>query len=1138
MKTLRLFIWACMLGSAGFVLNPACHAATNSWTGATGDWFDTNKWSLLACPANGDDVYITNANARVIVSNATAQLSTLTLSRTLVFTNWDSIVNATNITIVAGGTATVANAFTDTQVSNNVYFSCSNFTLAWGGVIDVNLKGYAAITGGQARAAGYGPTPGQIRAGAGHGGSGGVWSGSGPGGQCDATNAPVQPGSSGAMENSSVPTGAGNSGAGGGAVRIAASGAVTVHGTIGANAGNASGYSGNSGGAGGSVWITCSTLSSTSGLISANGGAHAGAGGGGGGGRIAIICSPSEQSALAKPNLQLSANYGSGSGPGGLGSLYVSDNQLLPELGTALNGEVFNVFSWSPDRLTLSNSWVRFMEDGFRLTITNDLILTNSSAARLELTNATVEVRGNVGVYGGRLYLWGGATNFVSIVSSNNLLMTNGAAVYIYSGTTNAANTNLGGRINVAGSFTIATNCTLFPYSHPTNGGSVFITVSNLSVYGRIDADAKGFAGRIGAAGLGDGAGGINRGGGGGYGGRGGNTSGGSTYGDSNAPVQCGSSGGAENSTINAANIGGAGGGLIWVQADNTILIDGTLSASGGVSGGWSGCGGGAGGGIYLRAKTIAGSGWLLANGSPSGSSNAGGGGGGRIALVYSSSVSYNGVLSAAGAIGNPNPGNNGATGTVVQLLAGSAYLFTVHGSPVEPAGSCTYGVTAIAGGTITTNAVITPAGEANNQRWVCIGYTLTNTTGLVDSGSSTQVVFTMTTNLFLTWLWTNQYYLTATANTNGGLTTPVAGWYTNGTVVSAGAVASNGFYFLQWSGNGVPAGHHGDSPLSVTMDRARDIQANFASDTPTNREWTGSGYWFNPGNWSPPGIPGPSDLIAIRSGTNVIGDPVSVQSLIVSNNAALVFSNWQAKLTTTDSVLIRSNATVGLAAAFTDSQMSNRIWIACADLTLDSGATVSANEKGYAAVSGTGTRPSGYGPGAGGLRGGAGHGGAGGNTTGGGVYDVSNAPALPGSSGGPEKLDPGVIGLSGAGGGAIRVDASGTLTLNGAVTANGGAGTGWGGNSGGSGGSIYLTCGRLKGSGVSLSAAGGKESGNGSSGGGGGGGRIAVIMYGNQTSGTVVTNVAGGYGGMGSGGTGTVVWQTLAPPGSSFLFR
>ena len=115
------------------------------------------------------------------------------------------------------------------------------------------------------------------------------------------------------------------------------------------------------------------------------------------------------------------------------------------------------------------------------------------------------------------------------------------------------------------------------------------------------------------------------------------------------------------------------------------------------------------------------------------------------------------------------------------------------------------------------------------------------------------------------------------------------------------------------------------------------------------------------------------------------------------------------------------------------------------------------------------------------------------------------------GGGGGTAGNSPG-----GAGGGAIRLITSGTLTVNGTVTANGANGTpNYGG--GGSGGSIYLTAGTFAGSG-SITANGG----NGTFSGGGGGGRVAVYYSSSNTfSGTDTATV----GSAGSGGTnGTVI--------------
>ena len=97
---------------------------------------------------------------------------------------------------------------------------------------------------------------------------------------------------------------------------------------------------------------------------------------------------------------------------------------------------------------------------------------------------------------------------------------------------------------------------------------------------------------------------------------------------------------------------------------------------------------------------------------------------------------------------------------------------------------------------------------------------------------------------------------------------------------------------------------------------------------------------------------------------------------------------------------------------------------------------------------------------------------------------------------------------IGGAGGGAIGLTVTGTLQVDGRISASGLAGSGRS-TGGGSGGSIYLRVGTLTGSGV-ISANGG--AGN-SWGGGGGGGRIAVVYGANRFSGLMSAYGGGGYG-------------------------
>ena len=149
----------------------------------------------------------------------------------------------------------------------------------------------------------------------------------------------------------------------------------------------------------------------------------------------------------------------------------------------------------------------------------------------------------------------------------------------------------------------------------------------------------------------------------------------------------------------------------------------------------------------------------------------------------------------------------------------------------------------------------------------------------------------------------------------------------------------------------------------------------------------------------------------------------------------------------------------------------------------------------------------------------GGGHGGRGGNSfgnyaTGGTTYDYAMEPNQSGSGGGGFSISsPG-----GAGGGVIRLIVTGTLEVEGIVSANGGSGSGFGG--GGSGGSIWLAVGTLSGAG-SITANGGN--GADTLGGGGGGGMIYISCNNNSFSGTLT---AYGGGGANWGGAGPTVIQ------------
>jgi len=176
-------------------------------------------------------------------------------------------------------------------------------------------------------------------------------------------------------------------------------------------------------------------------------------------------------------------------------------------------------------------------------------------------------------------------------------------------------------------------------------------------------------------------------------------------------------------------------------------------------------------------------------------------------------------------------------------------------------------------------------------------------------------------------------------------------------------------------------------------------------------------------------------------------------------------------------------------------------------NLTIMSGATISANEEGFTGGSGdccTGNGPGGGGKSSLGKGGGGGYGGHGGS--GGGIggksYGSVTAPTDIGSGGGGGWSSAN----GGDGGGAIFLNITDTLNIIGNITANGETGDedSLAGAGGGSGGSIYMRTATITGTG-NIIANGGEGGDDGSSdGGGGAGGRIAIYHTTNTYTGNI----------------------------------
>ena len=219
-------------------------------------------------------------------------------------------------------------------------------------------------------------------------------------------------------------------------------------------------------------------------------------------------------------------------------------------------------------------------------------------------------------------------------------------------------------------------------------------------------------------------------------------------------------------------------------------------------------------------------------------------------------------------------------------------------------------------------------------------------------------------------------------------------------------------------------------------------------------------------------------------------------------------------------SLLIRSNG--WLTSVQGQSQSPVTLTIVCSNAVIMEGGGINGDGKGFAGGSGTGAGHSISLP-AGVSGGGGAYGGYGGPSSlgaAGGAYYGSLQQPFDFGSGGGAGAGSAPYSLGGSGGGAIRLTVTGTLTLNGRITANGGNGFGQG-SGGGSGGSVWLTLGSFSGAGL-VAANGGP--GEPPFGGGGGGGRIAIYYSGpNAFSGILSTH--GGTGGN-NGSAGTIYSQ------------
>ncbi|MDD5482365.1 MAG: hypothetical protein PHP98_01745 [Kiritimatiellae bacterium] len=148
----------------------------------------------------------------------------------------------------------------------------------------------------------------------------------------------------------------------------------------------------------------------------------------------------------------------------------------------------------------------------------------------------------------------------------------------------------------------------------------------------------------------------------------------------------------------------------------------------------------------------------------------------------------------------------------------------SVHGSCMPSVGTHEYSC----GSTVVCYIAESPLIQGNTQYvstgWIGAG-------SIPVSGTNLEVTAILQTNSAINWLWTTNYWLGLNAFEHGQVA-GTSGWYRAGMVVNVGAMADEYWRFAGWSGDASGLDTNAN-PLSVLMDRGRNLRANFETTLP-----------------------------------------------------------------------------------------------------------------------------------------------------------------------------------------------------------------------------------------------------------------------------------------------------------------
>lgn len=306
------------------------------------------------------------------------------------------------------------------------------------------------------------------------------------------------------------------------------------------------------------------------------------------------------------------------------------------------------------------------------------------------------------------------------------------------------------------------------------------------------------------------------------------------------------------------------------------------------------------------------------------------------------------------------------------------------------------------------------------------------------------------------------------------------------GVTVAVKAMADEGYVFQGWSGN--VEGEDltlAETTLTVKGAVFAVFRKTDGSDPRTYSLVGTTGDWDDPTAWMDEfgfkGVPqiGDSAVVAAGKTLSIVGETAELASMTVAGTVTM--TSWTNCLKSTD-ITVPNGGVITCGPPSRTQEGLSRVWISCENLTVAAGGKIDVALKGYAGKSNS----VGAGPGAANYveMTAPSHGGFGAisqvsskKVKGKLPYDDLTAPTQPGSSGYMSPWQVSATRLS-HGGGAVLVEATGAVTVNGSVLAYGADSDRSGQdesyyNQTGSGGSIFITCRAFAGSGT-LDARGG----------------------------------------------------------------